>query len=54
MSLTVLQSAEISVVRLTLRVVRMRSSSAVIFSGPQTRSSNQVAIRPLSTCLHSG
>ncbi len=41
-------------VRLTLRVVRIRSSSRLILSGPQMRSSNHAAMSPLSTGRHSG
>ena len=54
MSLIELQSADTSVVRLTLRVVRMRSFSRLILSGPQVRSLNQVSISPPSTGVHSG
>ena len=54
MSLIELQSAEISVVRLTLRVWRMRSSSAVILLASQQRSLNHVSMYSLGTCVHSG
>ena len=40
--------------RFTLRVWRMRSSSAVILLASQQRSLNQVSMYSLGTCVHSG
>ena len=54
MALIELQSAEISVVRLTLRVVRIRSSSRATLSGPHTRSSNHSRMSCGATGTHSG
>ena len=54
MSLIAPQPAEISVVRLTLRVVRIRSFSRSILSGPHVRSSNHVRMSPPSTGVSSG